>query len=188
MQSAIKSGMSSFSPSLAVIGLLVLAPASYAQPTPGELPAAAECPALRGTEGIIAPGCAAKQDKIAANSTTTTLKTDSLAPPREFGPAGFGLKLSGAILASDLLSQPVFSLEGKQIGKINDVVMTRNFESVVAVIGFGGFLGLGSKNIAIPVDRINIAEDGNEGIKLSINSTWEQLQAAPSFDRTALMR
>lgn len=180
--------MSSFLRSLAVIGLLVIAPASYAQATAGELPAAAECPALRGTDSVIAPGCAAKQDKLAANSTTTTLKTDSLAPPQEFGPAGFGLKLSGAILASDLLGQPVFSMDGKKFGKINDVVMTRNLDSVVAVIGVGGFLGLGSKNIAIPAARINIAEDDNGEIKLSIASTWEQLQAAPSFDRTALMR
>ena len=183
MQSALQPVVPWVLQSLAILALLAAAAPAYAQSTPDDFAVVAECPALRGTGGGEAPDCSAKQDKPDSISTTGTLKSDSLAPPREFAAAA-----SGTILASDLLGRTVFSRDGKAFGEIQDVVLTYDLDAVVAVIGFGGFLGFGGKSIAIPAGKINLAKEDNGGIKLSVAATWEQLRAAPSFDSTALMR
>ena len=188
MQSALQPVVPWVLQSLAILALLDAAAPAYAQSTPDDFAVVAECPALHGTGGGEAPDCSAKQNKPDSISTTGTLKSDSLASPREFAAAPSAAAASSTILASDLLGRTVFSRDGKAFGEIQDVVLTYDLDAVVAVIGFGGFLGLGGKSIAIPAGKINLAKEDNGGIKLSVAATWEQLRAAPSFYSTALMR
>lgn len=90
------------------------------------------------------------------------------------------------VLASALLGWPVYSAssadgEMEQVGDINDIVMSSSGHADAVVVGVGGFLGMGEKNVAVPFDRLTWkqSEDGNW---LSIDASREELENAPEFD------
>lgn len=51
-----------------------------------------------------------------------------------------------------------------------------------AVVGVGGFLGIGEKNVAVPFEKITVADQpDSDEIKLTTTETAESLKAAPEF-------
>ncbi len=53
---------------------------------------------------------------------------------------------------------------------------------MAAVIGVGGFLGIGEKNVAVPMDKITVAQNPQDGsMKLTTTETADSLKAAPEF-------
>jgi len=116
----------------------------------------------------------------AATSTTATTTTD---PAKTTTTASVP---SGGVLASQFMGQTVYSGSNENVGEINDLVMTKDLDNVVAIIGVGGFLGIGEKDVAIPINEITATKDANNTLHLTIAATKQQLEAAPAFDRTVL--
>lgn len=89
------------------------------------------------------------------------------------------------ILASVLIGQSVYnsaSAEAGPIGDINDIVMTTDGIVVATVIGVGGVLGIGEKDVAIDIDRLVwVPLEG--GRRLTVSATKAELEAAPEYDR-----
>ena len=54
------------------------------------------------------------------------------------------------------------------------------------VIGVGGFLGIGEKDVAINFDRVSWSDRDGQRI-IVVSATKEELQAAPQFERAAIM-
>lgn len=101
--------------------------------------------------------------------------------------AGAATSPANSILASEFIGQAVYSTTNENIGEINDLVMSKDQNgNAVAILGVGGFLGLGEKDVAIPFADISVTRDENNMMHLTIAATKEQLEAAPTFDRTAL--
>ncbi|MBZ6076281.1 PRC-barrel domain-containing protein [Microvirga puerhi] len=61
------------------------------------------------------------------------------------------------MMASDLIGTKVISANNESIGDINDVILDRNGQAVAAVVGVGGFLGIGEKNVAVPFQSLEFA-------------------------------
>ena len=61
------------------------------------------------------------------------------------------------MLASELIGTKVISANNKSIGDINDVIVDRNGQAVAAVVGVGGFLGIGEKDVAVPFKSLEFA-------------------------------
>jgi sporulation protein YlmC with PRC-barrel domain len=59
--------------------------------------------------------------------------------------------------ASDLIGTRVISSNNESIGDINDVILDRNGQAMAAVVGVGGFLGIGEKNVAVPFNALEFA-------------------------------
>jgi len=89
-------------------------------------------------------------------------------------------------LASNMIGETVYNGTGEDaenIGDVNDIVIDGNGMAKSIVIGVGGFLGIGEKNVAIDFKDLSWAEkDGDRWIVVS--ATVEQLEALPDFDRT----
>jgi hypothetical protein len=83
--------------------------------------------------------------------------------------------------ASKVIGLRVLGNGDENIGSISDLLLTDDGRIVAVVIGVGGFLGIGQKDVAITFDTVDIVRDadGNEQAKLSM--TKEQLQNAPAF-------
>jgi hypothetical protein len=83
--------------------------------------------------------------------------------------------------ASKLIGLKVIGNGDENIGSISDLLVTDNGTVVAAVVGVGGFLGIGQKDVAVAFDAVDIVRDadGNEQAKLAM--TKEQLQNAPEF-------
>ncbi len=88
----------------------------------------------------------------------------------------------GQVAASTYIGQTVYNAADESIGEINDVIFTTDGSVEAAVIGVGGFLGIGEKNVAVPLDTIAIAEVPNsDDLKLTTQETADTLKAAPEF-------
>ena len=61
------------------------------------------------------------------------------------------------MLASELIGTKVISANNESIGDINDVIVDRNGQAVAAVVGVGGFLGIGEKDVAVPFKSLEFA-------------------------------
>lgn len=82
--------------------------------------------------------------------------------------------------ASDLKGTDVFNPQGQNLGHIKDVMVdTVNGKIIYAVLSFGGFLGLGDKYFAVPVQAFTI--DRNNNLILDVDK--ERLKNAPGFDK-----
>jgi hypothetical protein len=58
---------------------------------------------------------------------------------------------------------------------------------VATVIGVGGFLGIGQKNVAVPISNVTVAQNTQDGtVKLTTSETAETLKAAPEFKTLAM--
>jgi sporulation protein YlmC with PRC-barrel domain len=83
-----------------------------------------------------------------------------------------------AIPASRVIGTSVYNTSGQSIGTIEDVMLDKTSNGIMfAVIGFGGFLGIGEKYHAIPWSLLDY-EKGRGGYVVPF--TKEQLEAAPS--------
>ena len=90
-------------------------------------------------------------------------------------------------LATAFIGRSVYTGEdpnAENIGDVNDLIIDDNGEITQAVIGVGGFLGIGEKDVAVPFDDLQVVErDGD--IRLIYSASKEQLENAEAFDRTA---
>ncbi|WP_099864835.1 PRC-barrel domain-containing protein [Pararhizobium haloflavum] len=102
---------------------------------------------------------------------------------------GFFEPSEGLVLATSLIGETVYTGaadDDEMVGEIRDIVMSEDGDAEAVVVGVGGFLGVGEKDVAVDFDRISRAVDEEGDIWFVINATVEELTAAPSFDRAAV--
>jgi sporulation protein YlmC with PRC-barrel domain len=63
--------------------------------------------------------------------------------------------------ASKLIGERVVNDKNENVGKIDDIIIDNN-NGMFAVLQVGGFLGLGSKLVAVPFDSLKIDEAGKK--------------------------
>jgi sporulation protein YlmC with PRC-barrel domain len=126
-------------------------------------------------------------------STTTTtdpaVTTGSTTDPATTSTTDSSTTLKGVdkdFLASNFIGKTVYSSARENIGEINDMIVSRDGKVHQVVIGVGGFLGIGEKDVAVPMDQLSMITDENGAQMLSISSTRADLESAPAFDRTAM--
>jgi sporulation protein YlmC with PRC-barrel domain len=98
---------------------------------------------------------------------------------------------AGQWLATQFIGQPATNQAGEKIGDINDLLFDKNGRIANVVIGVGGFLGIGEKNVAIPYGSLAITADANGKRVISVPLSKERLLAAPDFkptEKTVYMR
>ena len=81
--------------------------------------------------------------------------------------------LSGAVLAqTDFMTQEgsdmwrasrlsgiaIYGPDGRKVGNISDVLLDHSGRATTIVIGVGGFLGIGQKDVAVPYDQVHFAD------------------------------
>ena len=83
-------------------------------------------------------------------------------------------------LASDLTGAIVYNPQDESIGDVNDVIVSRDGKVDGIVVGVGGFLGMGEKDVAIKLNQVKML-DTDTGVKLVLDMSKDQLAAAPEF-------
>jgi hypothetical protein len=97
------------------------------------------------------------------------------------------LQDQNTFLTSDLTGATVYSPQDEAIGDVNDVIVSRDGKVDGLVVGVGGFLGIGEKDVAIKMSEIKMM-DTDTGIKLVMDANKDQLAAAPEFKSKTEMR
>ena len=83
--------------------------------------------------------------------------------------------------ASKLIGTTVKNDANKSIGNINEVVLGKDGKIAAVVIGVGGFLGMGEREVAVNFNSLRIAQDTNNRTVVSLNATKGSLKAAPEW-------
>ena len=66
----------------------------------------------------------------------------------------------GQIMGSDLRGTRVYGANNESIGDISDLLLDRQGQVVAAIVGVGGFLGIGQKDVAVPFQALEIVPQG----------------------------
>ena len=87
---------------------------------------------------------------------------------------------SGGVPISDYYNQSVYDTRDSKIGDVKDLLLDQSGKIDAVIIGVGGFLGMGEKNVAAPFSSLKVAEkNGNR--YLVMETTKQALQTAPGY-------
>jgi sporulation protein YlmC with PRC-barrel domain len=76
--------------------------------------------------------------------------------------------------------QSVYDPMDRKIGEITDVLMDKDGKVEVLIISVGGFLGIASKDVAVPFKAIQAIQK-NGSWYLTMNATTDALKNAPGY-------
>lgn len=86
--------------------------------------------------------------------------------------------INGLSVKRQLLDQPVYNDKDDKIGKIEDIILNKDRTATYGIVSTGGFLGLGSHDVAIPSRQLQMKND-----RFTLpGATKEQLRAMPPFE------
>jgi hypothetical protein len=80
-----------------------------------------------------------------------------------------------------ILGKEVRSAAGENMGRIVDVVVDPSGQVRAAVIDFGGFLGVGSRKIAVDWSALSFPPPGDKAGRVTLEFTRDQLKAGPEY-------
>jgi len=108
---------------------------------------------------------------------TTTQQTGELIVPAD--------RLNGVqvMSANDYIGKTVYDQGGNNIGEVNDLIISNDGQIQAVILGVGGFLGIGEKDVAVNTSAIQMVQDG-DNTRLVVQATKEALESAPSYDKS----
>jgi sporulation protein YlmC with PRC-barrel domain len=158
---------------LATAAAALLTTAAMAQNTPSTTPEATP-----STPAQTAPATPPADAQAPAGSMTEKkTMTEKAAGSVEF----ISTTSADQIAANKLIGMSVYNVADEDLGDVNDIILDKSGTPAVMVIGVGGFLGIGEKNVGVPFDRLTFSmnKDNSRVARLDVNK--ETLDNAPSF-------
>lgn len=78
--------------------------------------------------------------------------------------------------------------EWDDIGEINEIILTRDGDVQSVIVGVGGFLGIGERDVAVNMDQIQFVSDGEDSDEyfLVVNAAVADVEEAPEYERTSM--
>src|SRR5580698_4352467 len=104
---------------------------------------------------------------------TAGLTMAQAAPPMSSAPEGKTV--------TKYYKQSVYDQAKDKIGSVDDVIVSENGQVTGFMIGVGGFLGAGEKDVAVPFNAVR-AEMKDGAWYLTLDTTKDALKSAPGFD------
>lgn len=167
---------------LSALGLLLSGPVPAAEQSDAAPP-----PAASSTDQPAPAAGSTVQSPVQSPGQPPTSVVVEQPPATISGPGSANLvvaavKPKNGWRASKLIGSAVFNDQNQKIGSIDDLIVAPDAKVAIAVISVGGFLGMGSKLVAVPYEqlRFEAAKDNGERIQLPGGSK-ESLNAMPNF-------
>jgi hypothetical protein len=80
-----------------------------------------------------------------------------------------------------ILGKQVRSTADEDMGRIVDVIVDRGGQARAAIIDFGGFLGVGSRKIAVAWNALRFSPNADKVERIALELTRDQVRAAPEY-------
>ena len=161
--------------------------AAATNPAPADAMAPADSATDTAATTLPADNAAAPADETATGAVSST---DSAA-----GPAGGAATMDplnregltdfdeAQLTAEELIGTNVYGTNNEHIGAIGDLALNEDGSVDAIVIDFGGFLGIGTKPVAVAYEDLEFLADPNNNRSLVLPITREQMEAAPAFNK-----
>lgn len=126
-----------------------------------------------GTALLLAAGAVAAQPVLPSNPTTPTAPVERVSPDARVGIVDIDPRLNERRV-DELKDMSVYSADGRDIGEIEQVV--RRGGQLYAVMEAGGILGIGARELAVPLDRFRF-----QGDRLTLPMTKAEFEAMEDY-------
>jgi sporulation protein YlmC with PRC-barrel domain len=77
--------------------------------------------------------------------------------------------------------QSVYDGSQNKIGSVDDVLIDKSGKVTGLVLGVGGFLGMGEKDVIVNFSDVHVSKKDNNNWWLTVDETKDSLKAAPGF-------
>lgn len=84
--------------------------------------------------------------------------------------------------SSKVVGATVYNTNNEKIGEVNDLILDQSGKVTGVVIGVGGFLGLGERNIAVTYNSVHVEKDAKGTPRLTVPATKAQLKAMTPYE------
>ena len=95
---------------------------------------------------------------------------------------GYEYVKADVVTRDNLIGSTVYSIKNDDIGEVED--LRGSGSKLFAVLEVGGFLDIGDKHVAVPLDKLRVMRKaGDEDLRVYVAATEEQLEELPDVDR-----
>lgn len=133
--------------------------------TTTEMPADGQVAGDKGTE-VQTEGAAATAPAMNSDGTMTL-------------PEGYSEVDRATLTAETLTGADVRGPNDASIAEVSDLVLTAEGQVTNVVLDVGGFLGIGARSVAIPMERLTVAQTEGGAVRIWVNMTKEELEVLP---------
>lgn len=134
---------------------------------------------------LASPLVLAQTQPAPSTSTPPAATAPKTAGPAESMQPAWYSHQAGEVRASKLIGSTVRNAANENIGDINEVVLSKDGRVAAVIVGVGGFLGIGEREVAISFDSLRMASDSNHNAVLTVNATKDSLKNAPEWQWTS---
>jgi PRC-barrel domain len=85
------------------------------------------------------------------------------------------------LLAANLIGQTVLDANNESIGEVTDLITDKDGKILAVLVGAGGFLGIGEKDLAVRFQDIKVSRDENDDLIVKADVTKEMVAQAPDY-------
>jgi hypothetical protein len=115
----------------------------------------------------------------ASTSTPSSPTASTTAPADKF----VTKQSADQFLTSKFKGTDVIGTDDKKIGDVSDILFDKDKKILAYIVGVGGFLGIGSKDVALdPAAFQTVPGSSANDFKLRLSMTADQLKQAPAFE------
>lgn len=126
------------------------------------------------------PNILVAMTSVAVLLSATCASLGQVAGSTELGVAAAELKeiTKGWSAKRQILGKAVYNDKNERVGEVEDIIIAPDKAVSYAIVGAGGFLGLGKHDVAIPVNQFKISD----GKFVLAGATKDKLKAMPEFE------
>ncbi len=118
---------------------------------------------------------------VALSTGALLMSTAAFAQPMAAGGSRLMTSVpSSSLTVTDWYKQDVYDPSNAKIGEIMDVLVAKDGQVQAAIVGVGGFLGAGEKDVAVSFNSIKQTMK-NDKVYLTLDTTKDALKKAPGF-------
>ena len=128
----------------------------------------------------------AAAEGVSSNPPAPAAKSTEMTAPASTSSAKFvNAQRQDQYLASKFKGTDVLGSDNQKIGDVTDILFDKDGKIEAYVIGVGGFLGIGAKDVALAPSAFQVVpgdKSKNESDKLKISMTKDELKQAANFE------
>jgi hypothetical protein len=120
-------------------------------------------------------------DTMATDAPDTMAEREMLTAP-ELERDGYTRAAVGDMSVDMLIGKTVYGADDSNVGTVDDVMVDDAGAVKDVIIDFGGFLGMGTTQVALSFDELTILTDPGYGdVRVYVDATKEQVQSMPTY-------
>jgi hypothetical protein len=157
------------------------APETPAPQTPAPLPPTDQAPAGQTPAGQTAAPPQVPANQPPAGQTPPNQAPSTPAPPGSGGVGSPSVTVLNTGTVQGILGREVRSAADENMGRIVDVIVDGEGRARAAIIDFGGFLGVGSRKIAVDWKALHFVPSASKPSGVVLELTRDQVKLAPEY-------